>query len=63
MSRINNRALIHGEVDPRPVDPSTQHVHTTEQEETPTHPRVNFLRTHLATTATTTEIINKIKEL
>jgi hypothetical protein len=50
-------------VDPRLVEATTQHIHPTGGEETQAHPRVNFPWTHPVTSATTAEILTKIKEL
>jgi hypothetical protein len=65
LRRSYQRALINGEVGPQPVAviAHTIHPRDDDQEEVPTHPRVHLLRTHPATTASTSEILDKIKDL
>jgi hypothetical protein len=63
--RSYRRALIDGEVGPQPVAiiAHTIHPRDDDREEVPTHPRVHLPRTHPAMTASTSEILDKIKNL
>jgi hypothetical protein len=63
--RSYQRALIDGEVGPQPVAviAHTIHPRDDDREEILTYPRVHLLRTHLAMTASTSEILDKIKDL
>jgi hypothetical protein len=63
--RSYRRALIDGEVGPQPVAVTTHTIHPRDddQEEILTHSRVHLPRTHLATMASTSEILDKIKDL
>jgi hypothetical protein len=63
--RSYRRALIDGEVGPQPVVVTTHTIHPRDnnREKILTHPRVHLPRTHPATTASTSEILDKIKDL
>jgi hypothetical protein len=62
--RSYRRAFINREVGPQPVAviAHTIHPRDDDREEVPTHTRVHLLRTHLATMASTSEILDKIKD-